>query len=105
MGGPPVGIDMALAQRDFYDRSAGKKTVSLTINADLTRRVREAGINASQVAEEALAARLEQQVRESLARAAAADIEACNAYVEAHGLFADLMREHERTGSGDAEPV
>lgn len=94
---------MGIARRDFYDRSAGKKTVSLTINSDLTRRAREAGINASQVAEEALAVRLEQQMRESLAKAAAADIETYNVYVETHGLFADMVREHER--DGDAEPV
>jgi post-segregation antitoxin (ccd killing protein) len=67
---------MITGRAEFYDRSAGKKTVRLTINSDLARRVREVGINASQVAEEALAARLEQQIREDLALAARADIEA-----------------------------
>jgi antitoxin CcdA len=86
----------------FYDRSAGKKTVSLTINSDLNRRVKEAGINASQVAEEALAARLEQVSRETLAKAARADIEAYNAYVAEHGLFADLVREHGQDETRDA---
>jgi post-segregation antitoxin (ccd killing protein) len=87
---------MVTARRDFDDRSAGENTGSLKINADLTRRTREAGIMTSQVAEQALAARLEQQTRASLAKSASADIEACNAYVETHGLFADKIREHER---------
>ena len=80
----------------FYDQSASKKTVSLTINSDLNRRVKEAGINASQVAEDALAERLEQVTREALAKAAQADIEAYNAYVSEHGLFADTVRDHEQ---------
>ena len=95
---------MIARRREFYDRSAGKKTVSLTINSDLTRRIKEAGINASQVAEEALAARLEQQMCEELAKSARADIEAYNAYIEQHGLFADMMR-HEEDDAPDAEAV
>ena len=89
----------------FYDRSAGKKTVSLTINSDLNRRVKEAGINASQVAEEALAERLERVSREKLAKAAGADIEAYNAYIADHGVFADLVREHEEGEAPDAEAI
>ena len=80
----------------LYDRSASKKTVSLTINSDLNRRVKEAGINASQVAEEALAERLKQVTQVALLEAARADIEASNAYIEQHGLFADTVREHEQ---------
>ncbi len=86
---------MTLERMAFYDRSAGKRTVSLTINSDLNRRLKAAGINASQVAEEALAARLEQVSRENLAKAARADIESYNAYIEEHGLFADTVRDHE----------
>lgn len=56
--------------------------------------MKEAGINASQVAEEALAERLEQVTRSALTEAAQADIEASNAYIEEHGLFADMIREH-----------
>jgi antitoxin CcdA len=78
----------------LYDRSASKKTVSLTINSDLNRRVKEAGINASQVAEEALAERLKQVTRTALLEAARADIDAYNAFIEEHGLFADVVREH-----------
>ena len=78
----------------LYDRSASKKTVSLTINSDLNRRVKEAGINASQVAEEALAERLKQVTRAALLEAARADIEDYNAFIEEHGLFADAVREH-----------
>jgi antitoxin CcdA len=96
---------MIARRAEFYDRSAGKKTVSLTINADLARRIKDAGINASQVAEEALAARLEQQMRKDLANSAGADIEAYNDYIEANGLFADMVRARERSGADDAESV
>ena len=86
---------MALERMAFYDRSAGKRTVSLTINSDLNRRLKAAGINASQVAEEALATRLEQFSREKISKAAHADIEAYNAYIEKHGLFVDTVRDHD----------
>jgi antitoxin CcdA len=93
---------MQIGRVGFYDQSAGKKTVSLTINADLNRKIKENGINASQVAEEALAARLEQVSREKLAKAAQLDIEAYNAFIGEHGLFADMIREHEQDESQNA---
>lgn len=39
----------------LYDPKAKKQTVSLTINADLVAKLKSAGVNASQVAEDALA--------------------------------------------------
>jgi antitoxin CcdA len=96
---------METSRMAFYDRTAGKKTVSLTINSDLNRRLKAAGINASQVAEEALAMRLEQVEREVLAKAARADIESYNAYIAEHGLFADMLRDQEQGDPRDAEPV
>ena len=96
---------MPRSRAALYDRSAGKKTVSLTINADLTRRAEEAGINASQIAEEALAARLEQVVRDALAEGARADIAAYNAYIDEYGLFADAVRAHEQDETPNAGSI
>ncbi|HLG87249.1 MAG TPA: type II toxin-antitoxin system CcdA family antitoxin [Alphaproteobacteria bacterium] len=96
---------MIRARAAFYDRTAGKKTVSLTINSDLTRRVKQAGINASQIAEEALAAELERIGREEMAKAAQAEIEAYNAYIDRHGLFADAVRAHQESESSNGEAV
>jgi post-segregation antitoxin (ccd killing protein) len=44
-----------------YDRGARKRTVSLTLNADLYAKPKGAGINLSKVAEEALAQALAQR--------------------------------------------
>src|SRR5690606_11847938 len=47
-----------MARDSTYDHSARKRTVSLTLNGDLYAKAKELGINASRVAEEALAAEL-----------------------------------------------
>jgi antitoxin CcdA len=75
---------------------APKQTVSLTINSDLFARVKAQGINASRVAEEALARELDRYRREAITADVRADIAAANAYVATHGSYADLAREHYR---------
>lgn len=81
-------------RQNLYDPKARKQTVSLTINADLVAKVKSAGVNASQVAEdalaEALAKRMAEQIREEIRR----DIAACNAYIAEHGSPAELVRAH-----------
>lgn len=77
-----------------YDPAARKRTVSLTLNGDLYAKAKAQGINASQVAEaalaEALAARLTEQVRAEIGQ----DLVAYNAYVDKHGSPAEMLREH-----------
>ena len=73
---------------------APRQTVSLTINSDLFARVKALGINASRVAEEALAMELEKRRRAEIEAEVKADIAAINAYEKEHGSFADHVRKH-----------
>jgi antitoxin CcdA len=77
-----------------FDSSAPRQTVSLTINADLFARIKALGVNASRVAEEALARELERHRAEQLKRDIKCDVDAMNSYVARHGSFADLARAH-----------
>jgi antitoxin CcdA len=77
-----------------YDVTAKKQTVSLTLNADLYAKAKSAGVNASQVAEEALAQALARHVAEQVKAEILQDLEAYNAYVAKHGSPAELARAH-----------
>lgn len=71
-----------------------KRTVSLTIDSELYRQARELNVNASRVAEEALANEVARRRAEALAAEIRLDLAAANEYVESNGSFADLAREH-----------
>ena len=77
----------------LFDVAARKRTVSLTINADLYARSKAAGINASRVAEAALAAALRAREAEVLRDEIRRDQEALARYVEEHGDPAAELRE------------
>lgn len=85
-----------------FDSAARKRTVSLTLNGDLYAKAKARGINASQVAEaalaEALAARVAQEAKGEIER----DLAAYNAYVEKHGSPAEMLREHLAEREDDA---
>jgi post-segregation antitoxin (ccd killing protein) len=76
--------------------------VSLTLNADLYAQIKSAGINLSKVAEEALAEALAQRLAEQARVDINQDLQAFNAFVEAHGSFAEMVREHYATVESDA---
>jgi antitoxin CcdA len=81
---------------------APRQTVSLTINRDLFARVKERGINASRVAEEALARELDLHRRREVEAEVRRDIEAIDAYEAEHGSFGEHARAHYGTfRSGD----
>jgi post-segregation antitoxin (ccd killing protein) len=80
----------------LYDTKAAKQTVSLTINADLYAQAKGFGINASQVAEEALVAEVARRKAEQIRAEVEQDLAACNEYTAKHGSFADMVREHYR---------
>ena len=88
----------------LYDAGARKRTVSITLNADLHEKARVAGINLSRVAERALAEALRQRLAEQVEAEVRQDLEAYNRLVEEHGSFADLARRHyaeaDATGAG-----
>lgn len=75
-----------------------KRTVSLTIDSDIYRQAKELNVNASRVAEEALANEVQRRRAEALAAEISADLVAANEYVEKNGSFAELAREHFAAG-------
>lgn len=83
----------------LYDLKAAKQTVSVTINSDLYGQSRRLGVNASQVAEEALAQAVAARRAEQIKKEVRQDLEALDAYLAEHGSFADMVREHYQ-GSG-----
>jgi antitoxin CcdA len=80
---------------------AAKQTVSLTINSDLFAQVRRLGINASQIAEEALIQEVTRRKAERLQAEIRQDLEAASSYIDKHGSFADMVREHYRERDED----
>ncbi|MDK9720992.1 MAG: type II toxin-antitoxin system CcdA family antitoxin [Rhodospirillales bacterium] len=76
----------------LFDPKAGKKAVNVTVNQDLLRQAREAGLNLSAALEEKLAeevrsirkARWQEENRDA--------IDAYNRYVERNGLWSDGYR-------------
>jgi antitoxin CcdA len=81
-------------RQPLFDPKAKKRTVSLTLNSDLYAKTKEAGINASQVAEAALAAALTSQRAEKARSEIEQDLAAYNAYVEKHGSPAEMLRDY-----------
>lgn len=77
----------------LFDPDARRKTVSLTINADLLAKVKAAGINASRIAEAALAEALKERQREQLRAEIAQDFRAIEAYVDKYGDPVAELRE------------
>ena len=77
-----------------YNLKASKQTVSVTISSDLYAQAKRLGLNASQIAEEALALELARRHAEQLQAEIRADLEASNAYADKHGSFAEMVREH-----------
>jgi post-segregation antitoxin (ccd killing protein) len=77
-----------------YDRSAKKRTVSLTVNSDLYVKAKAQGINMSQVAETALAEALVLGLKKKAQAEIEQDLAAYNAYVDKHGSPAEMLRDH-----------
>lgn len=69
----------------LYDAAAPRQTVSLTVNRDLYGKVRAAGLNASRIAEAALAQALKAHEAEKLKAEIHKDIKALATYVAEHG--------------------
>jgi post-segregation antitoxin (ccd killing protein) len=77
-----------------FDPSAKKRTVRLTLNADLYAKAKAHGIKASQVAEAALALALDECSAAKVRAEIAKDMAACNAYVEKHGSPVEMLRNY-----------
>jgi post-segregation antitoxin (ccd killing protein) len=77
----------------LYDSAARKRTVSLTLNGDLYAKVRAAGMNASRIAESALAQALKVREAEVLRGEIRQDMKALADYIAEHGDPAEELRE------------
>jgi len=77
-----------------YDPKAPKQTVSITLNSDLYSKAKMLGINASKVAEEALADEYARLRSEALLEELRRDLSAVESYEEQHGSFPELVRAH-----------
>jgi antitoxin CcdA len=89
-----IGHSDYCVRKPPYDTSAARQTVSLTINADLFARIKAIGVNASRIAEDALAKELERHRAEQLTRDIRCDVNAMSAYVAKNGSFAEMARAH-----------
>ena len=81
-------------RKPSHAAAAAKQTVSLTINSDLYARAKRLRINASKIAEQALAAEVSRRMAEEAKAEIQRDLEASDAYAAKHGSFADLVNEH-----------
>jgi antitoxin CcdA len=77
-----------------FDPNAPKQTVSVTLNSDLYAKAKSVGINASQVAEEAIADEYSKRRKEALLKELRQDLAAVERYEEEHGSFPELVRAH-----------
>lgn len=83
-------------RRVRYEVSAPKQTVSLTLNADLHAKAKSLGINASRVAEEALAEAYAARAEEALKAEIAAELRSLESFEDTHGSFPTLARDQRR---------
>lgn len=90
----PCRVHVLAMRRPSHDPKATKQTVSVTINSDLYAQAKRLGINASQVAEDALAREVADRRAQLIRAEIQQDLVAAAAYVEKHGSFADLVRDH-----------
>jgi post-segregation antitoxin (ccd killing protein) len=87
-------------RRELYEKNAAKQTVSLTLNSDLYAKAKSIGINASKVAEEALAEEYSARRAEAIMAELRQDLAAIEKYQEQHGSFAELVRAHYESDDG-----
>ena len=87
-------------RKPLFDSKAAKQTVSVTLNSDLYAKTKSMGINASKVAEEALASKYAELTSEALLAELRRGLAAVESYADEHGSFADLVRDHYESGDG-----
>ena len=84
----------------LFEPKAPKQTVSITLNSDLYAKAKSMGINASKVAEEALAQEYSARLREALRAEIRDELAALGRYEAEHGSFPDLARTHYERDDG-----
>jgi post-segregation antitoxin (ccd killing protein) len=81
-------------RKPLFEPKAAKQTVSITLNSDLYAKAKSLGINASKVAEEALASKYAELSSKALLAELTQGLAAVDSYADQHGSFAELVREH-----------
>jgi antitoxin CcdA len=76
----------------IYDHSAPKRPVNLSINSDLAKRARSAGVNLSAVAEDAIGRAFAAREAERFAAEIAAGVAHHEAYLAEYGSLSDAVR-------------
>jgi antitoxin CcdA len=84
----------------LFEPKAPKQTVSVTLNSDLYAKAKSLGINASKVAEEALAEEYSARLRETLRTEIQNELTALERYETQHGSFPELVRAHYERDDG-----
>ena len=85
-------------RKPLFEPKAAKQTVSITLNSDLYAKAKNVGINASRVAEEALAKEYAARCSKALSLELRQDMAAVERYSNQHGTFAELVRAHYELG-------
>ncbi len=75
-----------------YDTRAPKKSVNLSVNADLLEQAKASSINLSRALEATLEAQIKAEKRKRWLEENKQAIEAYNKRIEEHGVFSDGMR-------------
>jgi antitoxin CcdA len=84
----------------LFEPKAPKQTVSITLNSELYAKAKSMGINASKVAEEALAHEYSARRNQALRAEIRDELAALERYEEQHGSFPELVRAHYERDDG-----
>jgi antitoxin CcdA len=84
----------------LFESKAPKQTVSVTLNSDLYAKAKDLGINASRVAEEALAHEYSARLSDALRSEIRDELAALERYEEQHGSFPEHVRAHYQRDDG-----
>jgi post-segregation antitoxin (ccd killing protein) len=84
----------------LFEPKAPKQTVSITLNSDLYAKAKSMDINASKVAEEALAREYAARRSEALRAEIRDELAALERYEAQHGSFPELVRAHYERDDG-----
>lgn len=84
----------------LFEPKAPKQTVSITLNSDLYAKAKNVGINASKVAEEALAHAYSAARSEALRVEIRDELGALEKYEAENGSFSELVRAQYEGGDG-----
>jgi len=87
-------------RKPLFEPKAVKQTVSITLNSDLYAKAKALDINASRVAEEAIAKEYAARLLALQAAELREDLAAVESYADQHGSFAELARAHYERDDG-----